>query len=444
MIEEGTSWVWLLHHGRRRVWPGAATFMLVLIAMAYSFWWGPLVRHASEWVVPGDVWSTFRAAHWIGWGDLGGVYGSDTALVTFPGIAVLLAPLAMISGSLGLSESISPIFLAHPTAWYVLGPVVLLLGSTCLFALDAVAEQLGVSGRRRAVLCWFEVIVVFQVVALWGHPEDLLAFALALYALMAGSQKRFSLSAWLWGAAIVVQPLVILVFPLALARTQRGRRIRLVALAAVPSIVLVGTPLVSQWRVTSRAILRQPNYEYLDHATPWVALSPHLSRVSVGAGPGRMAAVLVAVLFGVAAARRPPAPAGFIWLCAFALAIRCLFEAVMVPFYLGPPLALIILAASLRAERWRMVAAWIVAMVATVFAFHRFSEWLYWTPIAALLVIALATAWPGWAAFCCPDGALTNHRIRLGIDPSVTPRGPLPDAANLSPDALPTSVRTRS
>ena len=102
-----------------------------------------------------------------------------------PASRFLLAPIAMISNGLGLTESLAPVFLDHPTAWLVLGPAIALLGSTCLFGLDAMAEYVGVGKRRRMVLCWMEGVVLFQVLAIWGHPEDVVALALALYALMA-------------------------------------------------------------------------------------------------------------------------------------------------------------------------------------------------------------------------------------------------------------------
>jgi hypothetical protein len=386
---------WMVERLKRRRWPLVVMLIFVVVAMSYSFWWNPLIHHSQSWVIPGDLWSTFRAAHWVGWGDLGGVYGRDTALVTFPGIAVLLAPVALLSSALGLSESIAPVFLARPTSWLVLGPVMCLLGTTCLFAFDAMAEELGVEKRKRVVLCWMEAAVIFQVVAMWGHPEDLVAMALAVYALLAGFRNRLSLSAWLWGAAIVVQPLVILMVPVALARTPKGQRLRFSVIAAVPSLVLVGTPLIAAWTTTSRVLLHQPNFEFLDHATPWVALSPRLSSTSVGAGPGRLIAVGAALLLGIAATRWRPSPVGVLWLCALALCLRCFFEAVMVSFYLGPPLAMIVLATTLRNDWHRLWAAWTVAMIATVVAWQRLPAWGYWTPMVLLLMAGLILAWPG-------------------------------------------------
>ena len=397
----------------------------VVVSMAYSLWWNPVVHHSPVWVIPGDIWSTFRAAHWVGWGDIGAIYGKDTQLVTFPGIAVLLAPVAMVSGALGLGESLVPIILSRPTSWLLLGPAILLVGSTCLVAVDAMAEELGVSGRRRIVLSLMEAVVIFQVVTMWGHPEDLVALAFSLYALLAMFRGRWSLSGWLWGAAIVFQPLVVLMFPLAFVRTPGPHRLRLCLLAALPSAALLSGPLVTQWHRTSAVLFHQENARFLDHATPWVALSPVLSRTEVGAGPGRMIAVLAAVLIGYLASRRPPSTVGLLWLCALALSLRCFFESVMVVFYLGPPLALIVLTAASCADRRRLAGAWLIAMVATVYAFHGSSEWGYWAPMVAFLAIGLACAWPGRAEV----GIVGDGRR---VDPAPTGDAPPGRAADRS------------
>jgi hypothetical protein len=405
--------------------------------VAYSFWWNPVVNHTYGWVVPGDIWSTLRAAHWVGWGDLGNVYGKDTALVTFPGIAVLLAPVAMISGALGLSESIAPVFLAKPTSWYLLGPAICLLGSTCLFAFDAVAEAFGADRRRRAVLCWMEAAIIFQVVAIWGHPEDLVALALALYAILAGERDRTPLAAWLWGAAIAVQPLVVLMLPMVFVRTPSRSRAKFCVFAAVPSVVLLGAPLLSQWSATSAVLFRQANFPYLDHATPWVTLSPRLSSISVGTGPGRVLAVVAAILLGLLAARRPPTPTGLLWLCALALCLRCFFESVMVPFYLGPPLAMVVLATA-TANRWpRLLASWAIAISATLLGFHRASPWGYWVPLILLLAAGLLCAWP-----TADDVGWWRHPV-TGIIRSVlhpSNRAPDPAVGALEPRTLTASV----
>jgi hypothetical protein len=410
---------------RRRAWPLLVMVVFAVVGMAYSLWWSPVVHHTHAWVIPGDIWSTWRAAHWVGWGALGHVYGPDTQLVTFPGVAVILAPLAMISSHLGLSESIDPIFLSTPTSWFLLGPASMLLGSSCLFSLDAVAEELGTSSRRRIVLSWMEAVIMFQVLVIWGHPEDLISLGLALYGFLAVARGRWTLSGCLWGVAIVVQPLVLLLFPLQFVQLPKTARLRFCGLAVLPSFVFVGTPLISNWGQTTKVLFHQANFPTVDHATPWIAFSPHLSSISVAAGPGRMVALIAAVGLGVAAWRYRPSIVGLVWLGAVALTGRCFFESVMVPFYLGPPCALIVLASSVRKGSARMVVAWLAAMVATILSFRHWSEWGYWLPMVAMLTIGLACAYPGRAA--------------LGIRARHEGRGspaPVPDQKSATPQPV--------
>ena len=132
----------------------------------------------------------------------------------------------VIAEHLHLTESLAQFGTARPTAWLLLGPVVLLIGASCLPALDAVAEEAGVSRRNRIALVWCEATLVFLVVTMWGHPEDMVALGLALYRLLAGRRGRWTSAGWLWGGALAFQPLVVLLFPLALATTPTGRRLR--------------------------------------------------------------------------------------------------------------------------------------------------------------------------------------------------------------------------
>jgi hypothetical protein len=84
----------------------------------------------------------------------------------------------------------------------------------------------------------------------------------------------------------------------------------------------------------------------------------------------------------------------------------------MAPFYLGPPLALILLAASLRSSWPRLLGASSVAIVATVLAFHRLPELAYWGPMVLLLAAGLGLAWPGLRALgFSPRGATGFARV---------------------------------
>ena len=415
---------------RRRKWPCLAAALVVGVGMLYTLVWGLLVQHGSHWVVPGDIWGTFRAAHYVGWGDIGDVYSPQTALVSLPLVTVVLAPVAMLSGHFGLTESL-PYFLPHPTAWLLLGPAELLIGASVLFPLDALAEHLGIAARRRIALCAVETVLVWPVLALWGHPEDALALTFALYGLLAALRGRWAPAGWLWGAALATQPLVVLMLPLAFALAPVRRWAGLALKSAAPAVALVLVPLVQQWHQTSKALFQQPNYPTIDHATPWIAFAPVLSpahwgvtrhfaevvsggrtrftssvvtsRVGeiVAAGPGRLVAIALSLVIGVWVYRRRPSPQVLIWWAATGLSLRCVFESVMNPYYLWPPLVLLVLAAATTTQ-WRFWFVVLDAAIVSVYSYHRTGPWMYWVPMMVLLGIALFVGRPA----------------RHGVDPS--------------------------
>jgi len=377
---------------RRRAWPLATTVAFVIIGMAFSLLWAPLVRHHPYWITSGDLWSTYRSAHYVGWGDLGGVYSAGTALVTFPGILLVLAPLAMATGGLGLTEAF-PKFVPHPTAWFALGTASLLLCAIALFACDALAERLGLSWARRGVLCVAEAAILWNVAVIWGHPEDAVALGLALYALVLAFDGRWTGAGWLFGAAVATQPLVVLMFPVLLAWAGRGRVVGLAARSAVPAIAILLTPLISRFHDTTHALLDQPNYPNLDHATPWTRLAPVLGGsghdLAVAAGPGRLVAVILACAVGWWARRWRQRPDLMVWAAALALALRCFTESVLVAFYIWPVLAVGLVVAA-RAGRARLAAAIVLSIGLTVVAQWRLGELPWWSTITVGLVALLA------------------------------------------------------
>jgi hypothetical protein len=406
----------------RRAWPLALFGAVVLSAFAYGLFWGPLVHHGSYWSVSGDLWGTFRSAHYVAWGDIGDVYAPGTGLVTLPGISVVLAPVAFITYHLGLSEAF-PYPVAHPTAWLLLGPVEVALGALVLFPLDDLAALLGVVRRRRIVLCALEAVLVWPVVAIWGHPEDALAMTFALVGLMAALRGRWRSCGWWWGLALVMQPLVVLGVPIVFAIAPTRRWLRLGLRLALPACALVAIPLFQEWANTTRALFQQPNYPTIDHPTPWLALAPVLQRTHrvvyprfghgvidgrsiftsqivhsiagevVAAGPGRAISIALSVLIGVWSFRHRPSVPQIVWLIALALSLRCVFESVMNPYYLWPPLAVLLI---LSARDWRrLLISAATAAIMTVWSYRHTGPWSWWLPIVILLGVSLANAFPG-------------------------------------------------
>ena len=167
--------------------------------------------------------------------------------------------------------------------------------------------------------------------------------------------------------------------------------------AVIPTVALLAIPVVTNWGPTSDALLRQPNFPFIDHPTPWMALAPRLTATSVAAGPGRLIAFAVAFAVGVVAFRVEPDFGTLVWACAFALCMRCVFESVMVPFYLGPPLVMCLVAASARRRGWRLALTFAASLAVSVVSMRRMGEWSYWLAMTVLLGVALAGGWPGVA-----------------------------------------------
>ena len=120
-----------------RKWPMLYMAGFVGIGLLYMFLWNPVVHHTSTWAIGGDVWGIYRGGQYVLWGDLGGIYNQGTGIIAFPGMSVLLVPVAFVSQHLNLSSSFGPFMLQRPSVGLVLMPVELLLGSSVIFAADA-------------------------------------------------------------------------------------------------------------------------------------------------------------------------------------------------------------------------------------------------------------------------------------------------------------------
>lgn len=383
-------------------WPFVATAVSIGAAMAWSLLvpWHETLAHGSltAWRVPGDIWATLRSAHVIAWGDLGGVYGAGTGLIAFPGAALLLVPVALVDSALGLTESF-PFTLPHPTAWFVLGPYEVALSCLVLFALDALAARLRVPARRRVLLVWLEAAVLFPVSAIWGHPEDAVAVALLLWALERAADDRWTAAGWLVGAAVAVQPLVLLGLPVLVGAGGRRQLATLLVRAALPAVAVVAVPLAAAPHATWHALVAQPNFPNIDHPTPWTALAPRLGghgrSLAVAAGPGRLVALALALAGAPMAWRWRDRLDRLSALLAGALALRVLTESVLVPYYLWPPLAVALVAAA-AARSWRLlVVAATGALAGSVLAEVSVPWLLWWTAAVAAVTGAVAVA--GWA-----------------------------------------------
>jgi hypothetical protein len=409
----------------RRLLPLVATAALMVIGMLSTTWWGPALAGKTAWALPDDLWGTLAAADRLLHLHLAGLYTQPTGLITLPGAVIILLPVVAVSVAAGLSLAVQTAHNPQPVVWLLAGPYQIAVSCITLFAADAIAERLGVSWYRRAALAAAEALALWSVSVRWGHPEDAMAVGLFCYAILALARARPYRAGWLAGAAIAIQPLVLLALPV-LAMAIAPRRLPgFLARAAAPAAVALGAAAAANWDATYTAVTRQPNFPAINHATPWAALSPQMAGGAVAAGPARIVAIVVACGCAVAAGRRwraaraagldaarpadpdaarPADPdaaraAGWdgrtlsdvLWWVAFALALRCVFEPVVVAYYLWPAVAVALVVA---AETWsRLVPAALVATVLTLVsqgAWH--GVWTWWAPMTALLALTLLCA----------------------------------------------------
>ena len=408
----------------RRVFPLVATIGLLIVGV-YTTTWGPSMMGRTEWVLPYDLWGTLVAATRLAHFDIGGLYTSPTGLVSLPGAAVILVPIAAVIDAAGLSLHNPGPANPHPAVWLVAAPYEIALCCVTLFAADALAEQLGVARWKRALLSAASAGILWNVSARWGHPEDAVAVGLLLYAILAQSRSRDGLAGWLAGAAVCVQPLVLLALPVMLALMPWRRMPMFLVRAALPSAVLLGAALVANWHAAYTSVTSQPNSPTVNHPTAWTSLAPHVANGNVAAGPARLATIVLACCCALAVRRRwlarldaaqhgeaqpdrdPLAGtvgrvwwptsvlAEVLWWAAFTLALRSFFEPVMVSYYPWPPLAVALIPAATLS--WgRLIAAGLVAGGVTAAAQGTsHSAWIWWAPLVAGLVLMLALAAPG-------------------------------------------------
>jgi hypothetical protein len=437
----------------RRLFPLLASIGLIAVGM-FTTTLGPTWTGQAEWALPYDLWGTLIAAVRLAHGNIGGLYAAPTGLVSLPGAAVILVPCAIVITLTGLSLQIPGPHNLHPPVWLLAGPYQIALCCVTLFAADALAEQLGVTRWKRALLAAASASVLWNVSARWGHPEDAVAVGLLLYAILALSRSRIALAGWLAGAAVCVQPLVLLPLPLLLAVLPWRRMPAFLVRSAVPTVVLLGAAALANWHATYTSVTSQPNSPVINHPTAWTSLAPHMSGSNVAAGPARLATIVLACCCALAVRRRwlaqlaaaealqapgegppgggtaaqehwwpPTLLADVLWWAALALALRSFFEPVMVSYYPWPPLAVALIPAATLG--WpRLLSASIVAGGITAAAQGpSHSPWIWWLPLVAALAVMLAISrrWRLPRA----DGRLTPHVVpAAGVMPQT--ETPLP------------------
>lgn len=393
------------------MFPLLATAVLLIIGMVSTTWWGADLVGMHAWPLPHDLWATMVAARRVSHLDLRGLYTQPTGLISFPGAALILVPVVALIGAAGLSLAVPGAQNPQPFAWLLAGPYEIVLSAMVLFAADGVAERLGLSKPKRAVLAAAQAATVWSASVRWGHPEDAVAMALFVYAVLALFDGRPWRSAWLVGAGIAVQPLVLLAVPVVLAVLPGRRLAAFCAQAAIPASLLVAVAAAANFPATYSALTRQPNWPTVDHPTPWTSLAPKLPGGAVAAGPGRLVAIALACACAIIVARRWRSAGRvgqwdsqglleLMWWVALTLALRCAFESVMVAYYLWPALAAALLAAL---TGWvRLIATGVLATTLTFVSQASWpGPWIWWAAMVGGLSLTLLVALP-WVTWRRP------------------------------------------
>jgi hypothetical protein len=385
----------------RRIYPAFATVGLILVGILNSTL-GVRFLGKTAWALPDDLWGTMTAAQRLLHLQVSGLYTPSTGLVSFPGTALILVPVVALMDIAGVSLHAQSASNSEPVSWLLAGPYEIGISCVALFAADALAERLRPTQPRRGLLALAGATALWSVTARWGHPEDAVAVGLLLYGVLAIDEGRRARAGWLTGAALLVQPLVVLALPVIVVAVGAGGPGRLRGLpgfcvrAAVPSVVAVGIAAAANWHATYTSLTSQPNFPAIDHPTPWTSLSPHLAAGAVAAGPGRLLALGCACACGVAFAflrgRRPEALPWLLWWVAASLALRCVFESVMVSYYLWPVLQVALIVATQRMSRLIMTAVLTTAVTFGSQASSR-GPWLWWSLMTAGLAVILLCTW---------------------------------------------------
>jgi len=406
--------------GRTAAWaeersaPVVATVAALVGVMAYSLLGRHLVHTSGVGLAaPGDLLSMANSSWAIFHGQFDRIYVPHQALTSPPAFEVLLLPVIGLGQLLGLSPHLSA--QGEPLSmWLVLGPAAVLIGSTPLFALDAVARHWRLGDRARLALALAGALGVANVVGGWGHPEDCVALACVVWAALAverngaGAAPRAAL---LLGVGIAFQPLALLGVAPVLAFLSWRAAAHLSWRLALPSIVVLVPPLLAETHRTLFVLLRQPIETRYNSLTPLSRLAPVVGPGLHGGGPTRVLATLLGAALAVLVCHRRHDIDTVLGMAAIAFFLRVLFETELNWYYLWPVPALCLLLAVRRsAFRFGLcTAALVVSMVLGDRRVHDIVLW--WPALMATLVVMLASIGPSprrWAALA------TGRRERPG------------------------------
>jgi hypothetical protein len=372
--------------------PLVGTIAMLAGGMAYVIGWGVL-RHHGVWSTPPDLWGISRSALAVAHGNFAGVYFPNVALTGPPGLEFVLVPVVALGEGLGLHPLI-PGSGASPHLWLLLGPAALLIGSTVLFALDAVARRWALSVGRRMVLALVVGAGITDVVVAYGHPEDCAAVALMVWAALARDDgpEGIGRAGWLFGLAIALQPMAVLGIVPVFATIPPRRVPPLLLRLALPSVIVLAPVLATSASHAIFVLVHQPSYPISASSTPFSGLTRPINSYEVTAGPMRLVSTTLSAAVAYLVCRRRSDLPTVLTMTAVAFALRVLLETELVGYYFWPIAALCVLLALRRSWRrfWIVLSAAFANVMLGSYNHKAIAVW--WPTIMATVLIMLAAA----------------------------------------------------
>lgn len=392
--------------------PVAATIAIFIPVMGYTLLGHADVHGHYELTAPDDLWGLTQSAWALAHGQFARIYAPHGTVASPPALPFVLVPVLLVTHAIGVAPG-------FPTGtsvslWLFIGPVAIVLGSTALFAIDAVAREWSFSERSRLVLAGVGALGVATVVGGWGHPEDCIALALVVWAAL--SMERLGVAgapraALLLGLAIAFQPIAILGVAAVLARLSWRGAARLWWRLLVPTLLVLIPPLLAERHQTLYVLLKQPTRPKYNSFTPFTHLAPALGHGLYGGGPTRSVVTLLAVAVSVLVCHRRYDLPTVLAATAVAFFLRVLFETELNWYYLWPVPALCLLLSMRRSRRRFWLCS--ISLVASLAVgdhneMHHNVE-LWWPALMATLVLMLLSIGPS------PSRWLELARRRLAV-----------------------------
>jgi hypothetical protein len=358
--------------------------LLVVAGGVMTFLSGLWSGVPGSWMVPGDVWVSIPAAHYVADGALPSLYTQNHYPYT-PGLPMLLAPVAWVGWNWRLGESI-PFSLPHPTLWLLLAPYG--IGITSTAALVAVRRLLGALGRRAgaaALQAAVAIVALVPLAVIYAHYEDVVATAALLVCAALCIRRRWIAAAVALSIAILFKQWALLAVPIVVVWAPPRVRFRVAWYSVLIPGALVALCLALDWSNASTALTSARATPHLGHHQVWVT---DTSGLILGA-PLRVGSFVLAgiVAWWLRDARDPSVMvAGF----GAVLVGRLLFEPTLFAYYLAPSLAFVLVfafaAAPPDSRRW-LVTAGLAVSLDLWFALH--PPLLVWWAVALGLAVAV-------------------------------------------------------